>query len=171
MRVSPEDQHLLTCIIPALRVSKWLRLPFGLKHAGTHFQSVMNKNLFKDMIAKGILLIYADDILVASQSSEQHKEHLKLLAKLLKGNGIKISVRKSHFFVDSFDFLTFKLTPERVQVSDEKAKAVREYARPTDIQSVQKFEWKEKQQRAFEAIKEAIAERITLSFFDFSKEI
>ena len=63
--VSPEDQHLLTCITHALRVIKWLRLPFGLRRAGTHFQSVMNKNLVKDMIAKGILLIYADDILVA----------------------------------------------------------------------------------------------------------
>ena len=130
------------------------------------------------MIAKGILLIYADDILVASQSIEQHKEHLK---------------KK-----DSFEFLAFKLTLEGVQVSDKKAKAVRQYARPTDIQSVQrdvgftnflsrfvpnyeelavpltdisrkgrKFEWTDKQQNAFEAIKEAIVKRTTLSIFDF----
>ena len=131
------------------------------------------------MIAKGILLIYADDILVASQSIEQHKEHLK----------------KNK---DSFEFLAFKLTLEGVQVSDEKAEEVRQYARPTDIQSVQryvgftnflsrfvpnyeelavpltdisrkgrKFEWTDKQQNAFEAIKEAIVKRTTLSIFDF----
>ena len=107
VRVSPEDQHLLTCIITALRVIKWLRLPFGLKRAGTHFQSAMNKILFKDMILKGIILIYADDILIASQSIEQYMEHLKLLASLLKQNGVKTSVRKSHFFVNNFDFLVF----------------------------------------------------------------
>ena len=60
--------------------------------AGTHFQSTMNKILFKDMILKGIILIYANDILIASQSIEQHMEHLKLLVSLLKQNRVKISV-------------------------------------------------------------------------------
>ena len=49
--VSPADQHRQTC-----------------------FRSVMSKMLF--MRAKGIL--YADDIVLASQPIEQHKEHLKL---------------------------------------------------------------------------------------------
>ena len=127
--------------------------------------------------------IYANNILVASQSIEQHKVFV-------------------FFFKDSFDFLAFKLTLEGVQVSDEKAEAVRQYARPTDIQSVQryvgftnflsrfvpnyeelavpltdicrkgrKFEWTDKQQNAFEAIKKTIVRRITLSIFNSSIEI
>ena len=46
---------------------------FGMTNAPATFQHMMN-NVFSDMIAKGWVIIYMDDILIFSQEPAEHKE-------------------------------------------------------------------------------------------------
>jgi len=46
---------------------------FGLMKSPSTFQKMMN-DIFKELIDKGVVTIYMDDILIGSQTKEQHHE-------------------------------------------------------------------------------------------------
>ena len=54
---------------------QWKLLSFGLTDAPATFQAMMN-NVFRDVLGK-FVLVYLDDILVFSQTPEEHKVHLE----------------------------------------------------------------------------------------------
>ena len=72
--VHPSDVKKMAIITP-FGLFEFLRMPFGLKNAGMSFQ------LFMDKILGGLpfVLIYLDDILVASPDKKSHATHLRCL--------------------------------------------------------------------------------------------
>ena len=55
---------------------EFLVMPFGLTNALVAFMDMTNR-VFKDYLNK-FVIVFIDDILVYSQSSEEHEEHLRL---------------------------------------------------------------------------------------------
>ena len=46
---------------------------FGLTNSPTTFQTMMN-NIFQELIAEGVVVVYLDDILIFMETLEQHQE-------------------------------------------------------------------------------------------------
>ncbi|KAG0434156.1 Retrovirus-related Pol polyprotein from transposon 17.6 [Dictyocoela muelleri] len=67
-------------------------MPFGLKNAPFEFQKVISN------IMSGInfIKIFLDDILVYSQSKEEHYDHLKIIFSRLKSYNCSINFKKVH---------------------------------------------------------------------------
>ena len=61
---------------------------FGLKNAPSEFQNIMN-DIFNDYIRFSI--VYIDDVLILSNSIEEHFQHLKIFQRLVRENGLVIS--------------------------------------------------------------------------------
>lgn len=61
---------------------EWLLIPFGLTNAPHTFMRLMNEVL-KEYVGK-FVTIYLDEVLIFSQSKEEHLEHLKLGLNTLK---------------------------------------------------------------------------------------
>ena len=61
-----------TAIITPFGLFEFLRMPFGLKNAAQAFQRLM------DTACRGLsfVFVYLDDILIFSQSQEEHEAHL-----------------------------------------------------------------------------------------------
>jgi len=44
---------------------------FGMTNSSATFQTMMN-NIFQDLIAEGIIVVYLDDILIFTRTEEEH---------------------------------------------------------------------------------------------------
>ena len=81
---------------------EWNVMPFGLKHAPSKFQKVMD-SIFKPYA--DWLLAYIDDLLIFSKNLNDHFRHLKIFMKLVKNNGIVLSKKKMELCKTNIKFL------------------------------------------------------------------
>ncbi len=73
--------------------NEYTRIPFGLKTAPRYFQSVMSR-ILSDL---PYVRVFLDDILVFSNSVEEHLIYLKEVLSRLKSNCVSINFEKSNF--------------------------------------------------------------------------
>jgi hypothetical protein len=112
-------------------------LCFGLTNAPATFQSVMN-NIFRKYLGK-FVLVYIDDILVFSQTPEQHVEHLKLVLRLLRDNHLYAKMSKCELNRPELKFLGHVVGQEGIKVDPAKTAAVSDWPVPTDVKQLRSF--------------------------------
>ncbi|GKV39170.1 hypothetical protein SLEP1_g46978 [Rubroshorea leprosula] len=83
----------------AVGTFEWVVMPFGLKNAGTTYQSAMNA-IFHDMIGK-FMEIYIDDVVVKSQGEADHLVHLRKAFERMRQHGLKMNPLKCAFGVSA----------------------------------------------------------------------
>ncbi|MBW0561798.1 hypothetical protein O181_101513 [Austropuccinia psidii MF-1] len=74
----------------------YLRMPFGIKNALSHFQRMMNE-IFPEEPSEGWLIIYIDDIIVCSKTCEERMYRLSRVLTKIRSVEMKISLKKCHF--------------------------------------------------------------------------
>ncbi|MBW0508127.1 hypothetical protein O181_047842 [Austropuccinia psidii MF-1] len=93
--LTPHSRKLLR-IIAHCGIYEYLRMPFTINHAPSHYQRMMN-TIFPYELSEGWLIIYIDDIIIFSETWQLHLEILSLvLMKMLQVN-MKISLKKCNF--------------------------------------------------------------------------
>ncbi|MBW0563167.1 hypothetical protein O181_102882, partial [Austropuccinia psidii MF-1] len=94
--VLTENAKKLLRIIFHFGIFEYLRMPFGIKNTPSHYERMMN-TIFPDESSEGWLIIYIDDIIVGSETWENHLKRLeRVLQKIVQVN-MKISLIKCHF--------------------------------------------------------------------------
>ncbi|MBW0514389.1 hypothetical protein O181_054104 [Austropuccinia psidii MF-1] len=90
--VFTENAKKLLRIIIHCRIFEYLRMPFGIKNAPSHYQRMMN-TIFPGELLEGWLIIYIDDIIVCSENWHSHSSRLeRVLQKIVQVN-MKTSVK------------------------------------------------------------------------------
>lgn len=112
-------------------------MPFGLAKATAVFQALIN-DVLKEML-KQCVSAYVDDILIFSQSYEDHNQHVRqvLFHQLL--NNLFIKLEKSEFHITTVSFSGFILSYGSVQMDPSKVHAVLECPHPDSLKQVQHF--------------------------------
>jgi len=89
-----------------------LVMPFGLTNALATFQTYINHALrpFLDRFCTA----YLDDILIYSESEEQHIEHVKHILEALTKAGLQVKPQKCEFHTNNIQYLGLLLSPQRV---------------------------------------------------------
>ncbi|MBW0513482.1 hypothetical protein O181_053197 [Austropuccinia psidii MF-1] len=77
-------------------VYEYLRIPFGIKNAPSHFQRMMNE-ICPEELSERWLIIYIDDIIVCSKTWEEHINRLSRVLTKIQSVNMKISSKKFHF--------------------------------------------------------------------------
>ena len=77
-------------------------MPFRLTNAPAMFQMLMNQ-ILHPYIDK-FVLVYLDDILVYSDSEEEHLEHLRLVFEVLRKHKLYACPKKCEFDKETVEF-------------------------------------------------------------------
>ncbi|XP_042380150.1 uncharacterized protein LOC121972563 [Zingiber officinale] len=92
---------------------EWLVMPFGLKNAPVVFQRKMD-NCFKG--TEDFIAVYIDDILVFSESEQEHRGHLKILLDICKKNGLILSPTKMKLGSPTIEFLGATIGESKIKL-------------------------------------------------------
>jgi hypothetical protein len=76
----------------------YVKIPFKLMNAGATFQRVMDIT-FVEELGK-FIVIYLDDVIVYSQSDDEHLRHLRRVFEKCMKFGISLNPRKILFILD-----------------------------------------------------------------------
>ena len=101
IQIHPNDRYKIVFTVPFGQY-EWTVMPFGLKNAPSEFQRIMNDiyNPFSEFC-----IVYIDDVLIFSQSIEQHFKHLKTFYLATRKASLAISSSKVSLFQTKVRFL------------------------------------------------------------------
>jgi hypothetical protein len=98
----------------------------------------MMNRVFHDYLDQ-FIIVFIDDILIYSRTSEEHEEHLQKALERLRREKLYAKLEKYEFWLDSVSFLGHVISSEGVAVNPEKEKVVVEWTRPTSVFKIRSF--------------------------------
>ena len=113
-------------------------LSFGFKNAPAFFQRNMTKRL-QPAIDAGYCIVYIDDIVIFSNSFEEHDKHLRHVLDLLAEGNWKATPNKCHFYLKQIKILGKVANATGLTTDPEMVKDIKEFPRPHSKQTVQSF--------------------------------
>jgi hypothetical protein len=102
LRIRPSD-ILKTTFITKYGMYEYTVMYFVLTNAPAFFMNMMN-NVFMDYLNK-FVVVFIDDILIYSQSEEEHVDHLKMVLQRLREHQLYAKLSKCEFWIAEVLFL------------------------------------------------------------------
>lgn len=112
-------------------------VPFGLKNAPFTMTRLMNRAIGFDLEPR--VFIYLDDIVIVSETLEEHLLLLKEVAARLRKAGLTISVEKSRFCRKQVRYLGYLLTENGLSIESCKLEPILNYPRPKTVREVRRL--------------------------------
>ena len=114
-----------------------LVMPFGLTNAQATFQNFINTVLspYLDTFATA----YLDDILIYSDTLEEHKEHIRQILSELSKHGLHLKPEKCEFDRQHVKYLGPIIGVEGIQMDKVKVEAIQEWPTPERLRDVMAF--------------------------------
>jgi hypothetical protein len=112
-------------------------MPFGLTNAPATFQAYINRALAG--LVDVCCVVYLDDILVYSDTREQHVRDLRAVLERLRKFALYASWKKCKFFTQEVEFLGYIVGVAGVSMDPRRVTTVEEWPRPTTLREVQVF--------------------------------
>ena len=116
---------------------EYLVMPFGLTNAPATFQHFMN-DIFQDLL-DAFVIIYLDDILIFSNSSEEHIQHVHTVLQRLLQHNLYAKLEKCEFHTQKVEFLGYVISPSGVSMDPSKVKNIVEWPTPKSVHDIQVF--------------------------------
>ena len=133
--LQPKARPYTAFTVPGKGQFQWVTTPMGLLGAPSSFQRLMEK------VVHGIqnVLVYIDDLLLHSDTHDQHLVLLDQLLGRLEAHQIKMNLEKCMFGAQEVSYLGFHLTPEGIKPGVDKLKAVAKAPAPNTVREVRQF--------------------------------
>lgn len=116
---------------------EFLVMPFGLTNAPATFCTLMNK-IFHPYLDK-FVVVYLDDIVIYSNTLEEHIEHLRTTFKVLRGNQLYVKKEKCSFAKQEVLFLGHKIRDGKLLMDESKVRAIKDWEPPTKVSELRSF--------------------------------
>ena len=130
--IKPEDQHK-TAFVCDFGKFEFTRASFGIATSPDFLKDLMNKLFFG---FGSFCVVYMDDLLIFSDSPEQHLEHLERIFAKFHTSNLKVKLSKSDFFKEELEFLGHKIGIHGISLADEKISAIQHIKPPKNVKEV-----------------------------------
>ncbi|KAF2347402.1 Reverse transcriptase domain, partial [Trinorchestia longiramus] len=124
-----------TAVITPFGLFEFVTMPYGLRNAPQTFQRHMS-NILPDL---AFTYTYLDDVLIASNTPEQHREHLTILFKRLSTHGLLINPAKCEFGKSSLKYLGHEFSQTGLKPLPCKVDAIRAFPKPETQKQLRRF--------------------------------
>ena len=116
---------------------EYLVMPFGLTNALATCQALVNNVIRAHLDLTAIA--YLDDILVYSNTQQEHTTHVKDVLRCLRQAGLKLKPEKCEFNKLEVEFLRYIIGINGIKMDPSKITAIRDWPQPTTVKEVQAF--------------------------------
>lgn len=133
----PEGEEWKTAFRCRYGHFEYLVMPFGLCNAPGTFQGLINDTLreYLDIFC----IVYLDDILVFSDTLEEHIDHVRKVLRKLRERDLFCKLSKCQFHVTETDFLGFIVSSEGISMDPRKVTSILNWPEPRSIKQLQSF--------------------------------
>jgi hypothetical protein len=112
-------------------------MPFGLTNAPAQFQEYINSALIG--LVDVTCIVYLDDILIYSNTEEEHIGHVREVLERLRQNKLFVKLSKCEFHTSRTEFLGYIVSPEGITIDPERVKTIQEWPEPKTIREIRVF--------------------------------
>ena len=113
------------------------KMPFGLTNSPSTYQRIM-QDILGDLNMK-IYLIYLDDLIIFSDSFEQHLERLDIVLTKLQEANLKLAPEKCCFYRSSVNFLGHVVSGKGIETDPSKIDKVQNWPTPSNPDELRSF--------------------------------
>ncbi|KAG6465495.1 hypothetical protein O3G_MSEX015186 [Manduca sexta] len=117
---------------------EFLRAPFGLSISPKYFSRFVSI-IFRELIAKGVMAIFIDDIVIPAVSEAQAVERLRQVLDVASQNGLEINWKKAKLVCHEIEYLGHLIKDGEIRPSPDKIQAVAKYPEPKNIKQIMGF--------------------------------
>jgi len=116
---------------------EYVVMSFGVTNAPAIFMDYMNR-IFWPYLDQ-FVVVFIDDILIYSESREEHTEHLRVVLEVLREHKLYGKLSKYEFWLDEVQFLGHVISAQGIAVNPMKIEIVVKWERPHTVTEVRRF--------------------------------
>ena len=99
----------------------------------------MMNNLLRDMIERGEVAAFINDIMIVTETEEGHNEIIEEVLRRMEENDLFVKLKKCVWKVREVGFLEMIIGPDGTKMEKEKVQGVINRLVPKSVKGVQKF--------------------------------
>jgi len=88
---------------------------FGMTNSPAIFQTMIN-DIFWNLIAEGIMVVYLDDILIFTKTEEEYAQVVRWVLQVLKENKLFFYLEKCEFYKQRIKYLGLVIVENEVSM-------------------------------------------------------
>ena len=111
---------------------------FEMTNSPATFQTMMN-DVFRTVIAEGIVIVYLDNILIFTKTEEEHEQVVWRVLEILTEHKLFLHLEKYEFHRKQIEYLGLVILENKVAMNPVKVAGVREWPIPENRTDVQAF--------------------------------
>lgn len=136
IKIRHQDREKTAFVTP-FGMYQFKRMAFGLKNASASFQRLMNN--FKNGLPHIHILVFLDDIIIISQSFNEHVKDLTDTFNHLKSFQLRANREKCQFVCSEIKYLGHIITTEGIKMDPAKIEAIMCRNPPQDLKQLMSF--------------------------------
>lgn len=137
--LSANSKEKTVFCIPGRGLFQYKVLPFGLNNAAQCLQRLMDKLFGHTLGVESKIFVYLDDLIVVSETFEEHMDLLQHVYKTLKKANLTIGLEKCRFCRPELKYLGFVVDKDGLRTDPEKVDKIINYPRPKTCTELKRF--------------------------------
>jgi len=111
---------------------------FGLCNSPATFQTMMD-DIFNNLIMEGVVVVYLDNILIFTETLEEHQRVTQRVMELLQKHNLFLKPEKYKFKKTEVEYLGVIISQNSIKMDPVKVAGVMEWPTPSNRKEVQSF--------------------------------